>query len=286
MSSARQPTALVTGGTSGIGRALAQLLATAGANVGIVGRDATRGAAALTGIGTSARNPDVRLFVADLSSIAGIRALAEEVERTYPGLDLLINCAAIFTSRRVVSADGYELMLATNHLAPFLLTSLLLHPLAAAPAARVLTLTAPSTVCPDLNDLQSERQFSALRAFGATKAANLLFTFTLARRLELESSPISVNAVHPGVARSTLMRDASAPVRWASWILSRSPERAAEGILPLAVSDAYAGVSGRFFHRGREIRPAPFTRDIDLQDRLWEASAALVGLPLPRSVSA
>jgi NAD(P)-dependent dehydrogenase (short-subunit alcohol dehydrogenase family) len=202
--------------------------------------------------------------------------LASAVDRRYPSLDILVNSAAMFTPRRTVTVDGLETMFATNHLGPFLLTNLLMDRLAAGGGGRVLTLTAPSTVRPDLDDLQGERRFSALRSFGASKAANLLFTYALARRLG--HGTVTVNAVHPGLVRSSLMRGAPAPLRWATWLMSRSAEHAAKSVLPLAISPELNGVSGRFLHRGREIRSARFTHDVAMQDRLWQLSAELSGL--------
>jgi NAD(P)-dependent dehydrogenase (short-subunit alcohol dehydrogenase family) len=271
------PTAVVTGATSGIGRAVAQSLAAAGASVGIVARDPTRGEDARNGIAAATNNPRLEVFLADLSTLGSVRALADAIGRAYPSVDILVNCAAVFNARRTVTADGLELMFATNYLAPFLLTNLLLARLTAGVGGRVLTLTAPSTVRPDLDDLQSERRFSALNAFGASKAANLLFTYALARRLE--GGGVTANAVHPGLVRSSLMRQGPAPLRWATWIFSHSPEEAADSIAPLATSLVYAETSGRFFRAGREIRSAPFTHEIGFQDHLWDVSAILAGLP-------
>jgi NAD(P)-dependent dehydrogenase (short-subunit alcohol dehydrogenase family) len=168
---------------------------------------------------------------------------------------------------------------ATNVLAPFLLTNLLRGPLRAAGAARVLVLTAPSTVRLDFDDLQAKRRFRALTAFGATKTAELVLSWELA--LRLEGSGISVNAVHPGLVRTNLMRRAPAPLRWATWLVSGSPQRAAAAIVPLALSPDYADQSGRVLHNGREFDPPPYTRDPDVGNHLWQACAALTGLEEP-----
>jgi NAD(P)-dependent dehydrogenase (short-subunit alcohol dehydrogenase family) len=175
-----------------------------------------------------------------------------------------------------VTADGFETMFATNVLGPFLLTSLLLDRLRAAGSARVLVLSAPSTVRLDFDDLQAERRFRSLTAFGATKAADLLFTFELARRLE--GTGVTANAVHPGLVRTNLMRQASAPLRWATRLVSASPERAAAAITPLALAPGYASQTGRFFRSGREIEPPPYTRDPDVGRHLWETCASLTTL--------
>ena len=274
---AARRTALVTGATSGIGRALAEALSAAGLSVAIVARDAARGEAVRREIAAAARSDRVELFTGDLSSLASVRQLAEAVAHAHATLDILVHCAAVYTPRRSVTADGLETMFATNVLGPFLLTNLLLEELHAAGSARVLVLSAPSTVRLDFEDLQGERRFRSLSAFGASKAADLLFTFELARRLA--GSGVTANAVHPGLVRSNLMREAPAPLRWATWLVSRSPARAVETIVPLAIAPEFAGKSGRFFHHAREIEPPPAARDREVARRLWDVSARLVGLP-------
>jgi NAD(P)-dependent dehydrogenase (short-subunit alcohol dehydrogenase family) len=186
---------LVTGATSGIGRATALEFARGGATLAVVARDEQRGRGALEEFRREAGNGDLHLFVADLSSQASTRRLAQTVAQRFERLDVLVNVAGLFVRERQVTEDGLELMFATNHLAPFLLTLLLLPRLQTARQARVITVTAPSTVRPDFEDLQSERHFRPTRAFGASKAGNLLFTFALARRLT--NTDVTANAFHP-----------------------------------------------------------------------------------------
>jgi len=271
-----QRVALITGATSGIGRAVAEALAAAGLTVAIVARDGPLGDATRRAIAERTGNDRVELFEGDLSSLASVRDAARAVREAHPTLNILVHCAAVYTSRRSVTADGFETMLATNVLGPFLLTNLLLDRLQAARSARILVLSAPSTVKLDFDDLQSERRFRSLTAFGATKAAGLVFTFELAHRLE--GTGVTANAVHPGLVRTNLMREAPAPLRWATWLASAPPHRAAAAISPLVLSPEYAGPSGRFFRRGKEIEPPPYTRDRDVARRLWDASAALTNL--------
>ena len=262
-------TALITGSTAGVGRALAEALARAGTSVGVVGRDEARVAAVRESTGGIG-------FVADLSVQADVRRLAAEVTASLPQLDILVHCAAVYVNERTETPDGLETMFATNLLAPFLLSNLLRDRLVANAPARVLVLTAPSTTKLDFNDLQGERRFRSLTALGASKAADLLLTFELARRWE--GSGVTANAVHPGLVRTSLMRQAVAPLRWGLTLISASPERAAAAIAPLALSPEYARRSGRFFTKGREIKPPPYTRDPEVARRLWEVSAALTGL--------
>ena len=269
-------TIVVTGATGGIGRALAETLAAAGPTVAIVARDPARGEAARTAIAAASGSEQVELYPGDLSSMASVRDLAGAVAEAHPVIDVLVHCAAIYTARRSVTVDGYETMLATNVLAPFLLTNLLLGPLRAARSARVIVLSAPSGTRLDFDDLQAERKFRSLSVFGASKSADLLFTFELARRLA--DTSVTANAVHPGLARTSLMRQAVAPLRWAIRPMSASPERAAAAIAPLALSPEFEGRTGRFFHAGREIDPPAYANDRQAARRLWDAATALTAL--------
>jgi NAD(P)-dependent dehydrogenase (short-subunit alcohol dehydrogenase family) len=269
-------TALVTGATSGLGRELAEALAKAGVNVGIVARDAARGAAVKTAIDTASGAPRTRVFLADLSKPADIRHLAAEVLDAYPRLDIVVHCAGVYTRHRTLTADGLEMMFATNQLAPFLLTNLLRDRLVASAPARVLIVTAPAGNKIDFGDLQAERGFRSLPRFGASKAADLFLTFEFARRLE--GTGVTVNAVHPGLVRTDLMAGAPALLRWGIGLVSAPPEKAAAAITPLVLAPDYADLSGRFFKGGKEIDPPRYTRDADVGRRLLEVDASLAGL--------
>ena len=191
----------------------------------------------------------------DLADLSSIRQRSRStIGRAYPELDILVNCAGVYTPKRTVTADGFETMFATNLLGAVPAD----EPPApaaceAAGSARVLVLSAPSRTKLDFDDLQGERRFRSLTAFGASKAADLLFTFELARRLD--GTGVTANAIHPGLVRTNLMSGAPAPLRWAVWPFSRSPEAAVETIVPLAVDPAFAGRSGLFFHHARAIDP-------------------------------
>src|SRR5437879_3614885 len=212
--------------------------------------------------------------VLDLSSIASVRAAARELNRTAGHIDALLNIASVFTSRYQKSVDGFELMLATNHLGPFLLTNLLRDRLAS--GGRVITVTAPSTTQVNIDRLLDRDRFNGFHSFGATKAANLMFTFELARRGKRWD--VRANAFHPGLVRSELMRDSSRLVRVASRLFSRSPERAGEDLAELALSPAFAGTSGWFFKGARRIDPPRSTLDEVAQGAVWKRSAELVEL--------
>jgi NAD(P)-dependent dehydrogenase (short-subunit alcohol dehydrogenase family) len=268
-------TCLVTGATSGIGEAIALGLAGRGASVVALARDEARGRDTLEKM-RRAGAVEPELLVADLSEGDSLVRAARSFTSRHRELNLLVHSAAVFLFHRSTSPEGLELMFATNHLGPFRLTHLLLDALKAGAPARVLTITAPSTVRLDFDDLQGEKRFRATNAFGATKAANLLFAFALARRLE--GTGVTSSAIHPGLVRSKLMRHAPAPLRWLSYLTSAPPQRAVEPILDVAADPAYAGRTGRFYLRGKEIDPPAYTREQATQDRLWAISEQLAGL--------
>ena len=209
--------------------------------------------------------------------MASVRAAAEEVTRGHRFLDVLINDAAVFLGHRELTPEGHEMMFAANYLGPFLLTSLMVDLLVAAAPARVVTVTAPSTTAPDPHDLESSEHFRAVTTFGRTKAAELMFTYALARRLD--DRGVTVNAYHPGITRTGLMRHAPALMRVLGSLLSitaRTPERAAEGLVDLALSPRFEHTTGRLIHDGTAIK-APFIQEIEAQEELWDATTRAAG---------
>ena len=193
---------LITGGTGGIGKATAIGLATMGARVGITGRDLIRAEQAAADIRTASGNPFVDVFAADMSSQADVRRLAAAVLDAYPRLDVLVNNVGGFWAHRHPTADGLEHTFALNHLAPFLLTNLLLDRLKASAPARVVTVSSGAQAAGriDFDDLQGARSYSGQRAYSQSKLANILFTNELARRLQ--GTGVTANSVHPGVVRT------------------------------------------------------------------------------------
>jgi len=267
---------LITGATSGIGRAIAFDLAKTGETVVLVARDAEKMTAVHSQIMTEIQNPNVDFLTCDLSSIGSVKNFVVHLTSKYPKIDVLINNAAVVTRERKVSTDGNELMFATNHLGPFLLTNLLYDAFKASGSARILNITAPSTTKLNFDDLQRKESFKYLEAFGATKMMNLLFTFELARRLE--GTGITANAVHPGLARSSLMNESPALMRWIAWMISVPPERLSVDIARLATLPEFEKVNGKFLHKGKEIKAPAYAHDREVQKRLWEISLQLTGL--------
>ena len=276
-------TVLITGGTGGIGKATALGLARLGARVGIVGRDATRAEAAAADIRSKSGNRAVDVFAADLSSQAEVRRFATAVLEAYPRLDVLVNNVGGFWEHRHVTADGLERTFAVNHLAPFLLTDLLLERLTASAPARIVTVSsgAQSLGRIDFDDLQGERNYSGQRAYNQSKLANVLFTYELARRLE--GTGVTANVLHPGVTRTNF--SAEDQPRWMEILgpigrpFMKSPARGAATPIFMASSPEVEGVTGRYFVNRKPKRSSTASYDAAAAGRLWQVSTELVGLP-------
>jgi len=266
------PTVVVTGATGAIGSATAAVLARRGARVLLLARPSSRLDALVAKLGGD--DSRVSRVGVDLSSQSSVRAAARELLRSVSHIDALLNIAATFSREYRKTPEGFEVMLATNHLGPFLLTNLLRDRLVG--RGRVINITAPSSTRVVLDQLTSKEQFRPLRTFGATKAANLLFTFELARRAKRWE--VRVNACHPGLVRSELMRESPGPVRFVTRLVSRPPDRAAEDIADLAISPAHEGTTGWFFKGTKRIDPPRSTLDVDAQRALWTSTAEMVEL--------
>jgi NAD(P)-dependent dehydrogenase (short-subunit alcohol dehydrogenase family) len=269
---------IVTGANNGLGKGIALRFAQAGAHVIMLCRDRQRGQTSLDEVRAATGNPNVELLLADLSSLASVRAAVDKFSAYHARLDVLVNNASVYTAQRATSVDGFELMYATNHLGPFLLTNLLLPALQSSPQARVITVSAPSSVPLNFDDLQCEHSFKPLNQFGATKMANLMFTFALAR--QRTGTGVTANAVHPGLVRSGIMREAPLFLRLLTQVFSRSAEQAAEPFVYLAADPELFDVTEMFFHGRKAIKPHDYSRDTQLQQRLWEISVQQSGLTL------
>jgi retinol dehydrogenase 14 len=281
-------TVLITGGTGGIGKATAIGLASMGARVGITGRERPRAEAAAASIARESGNAAVDVFVADMSSQAEVRRLAGEILAAYPRLDVLINNVGGFWAHRHVTADGLEHTFALNHLAPFLLTDLLLERLVVSAPARIVTVSsgAQSMGRIDFDDLMGERSFSGQRAYNQSKLANVMFTYELSRRLQ--GTGVTATVLHPGVT-STGFGGEDMTRGWGPLIavlrpFMRSPRRGAETSVYLASSPDTESVSGRYFadRTARDSNKSSYDRSTTA--RLWRLSAELVGLPLDATV--
>ena len=274
-------TVLVTGGTGGIGRATAVGLARMGAHVAITGRDRARGDDAAREI-HGAGGGQVEVFIADLSSQAQVRRLADDVGRALPRIDVLVNNVGGFWNSRHVTEDGLERTFAVNHLAPFLLTHLLCEPLTRGGAARIVTVASRAHAQGriDFEDLQSERGYSGARAYNQSKLANVLFSYELARRLA--GTVVTANVLHPGVVSTAFGAEDPA---WVQRLLvpvlrpvMKSPAKGAATTIHLASAPGLVKVTGGYFVNSKPKRSAKHSYDEAVAARLWRASADLVGL--------
>jgi retinol dehydrogenase-14 len=273
-------TVVVTGSTAGIGKATALGLAALGAHLAITGRDRQRAETAATEI-RAAGSGQVDVFVADLSAQAEVRRLADEVLQRLPRIDVLINNAGSYFNTRHVTADGLERTFALNHLAPFLLTRLLLERLKQSTPARVVTVSSNMQAFGriDFDDLQGERSYSGARAYNQSKLANVLFTYELARRQP--AAAITANALHPGVTGTAFGAEDPATIQRILVPFMRpfmkTPARGAATSIYLASAPGLEHITGRFFASSKPRKSAKQSHDETAAARLWQASAALTG---------
>ncbi len=277
----RDKLCLVTGANSGIGRATAEELARRGATVVMLCRDRGRGEAARARIATRVDGARLELLIADLGSQRSVRRAAEEFKSAHPRLDVLINNAGVFWSRRRVTGDGLEATFAINHLGHFLLTQLLEEELKASAPSRIVNVSSSAYKAARLNlaDLQSERGYDAMRAYGNSKLANILFTYELARRLD--GSGVTANCLHPGVVRTRIGRNAP-PLIWLFFLVMKplllSPAKGAATTVYLATSPEVERVSGKYFVKQVPQPTAARTYTEETARRLWELSEKLADL--------
>jgi NAD(P)-dependent dehydrogenase (short-subunit alcohol dehydrogenase family) len=268
---------VLTGATRGIGRAAAVELARHGAELVVVGRERERVEAVAREAKATGGGALIHTHVADLALMADVRELAEALREGHQRIDVLANNAgALFASRKVTS-EGFEQTFALNHLAPFLLTNLLLDRLA---GGRVVTTASDAHTGGrlDLDDLQSERSYAAMRVYGTSKLCNILFTRELARR----APGVHANCFHPGVVRTGFGKNDNGVWKLLTTLggpFFRSPERGARSLVWLATDPQGGRLTGEYVVDEKVAEPSAAARDPELAHGLWERSAALVGLP-------
>ena len=266
---------VVTGANSGIGRVTAIDLAGRGATVVLICRNHAAGSAVMEEVGR--RGGNAALLVADLASQRQVREVVAAFLKRFDRLDVLINNAGVAGwGTRHETEDGLELTFAVNHLAPFLMTNLLLDTLKASAPSRVVTVSsaAHKNCTLDLDDLQGERRYSGFGAYSRSKLANVLFTHELSRRLE--GTGVTANCLHPGVVATGIFRNVPG---WIRFILTSplvlSPERGADTMIYLATAPELAGVSGEYFVKRKPARSSRASHDAETARRLWWASEVL-----------
>lgn len=268
---------VLTGATRGIGRAAAVELARQGAELAIVGREPARVQEVAREAAAAANGARVHEHVADLSLMSDVRALAAELGRRHEHIDVLANNAGALFANRKETSEGLERTFALNHLAPFLLTNLLRDRLA---GGRVVTTASDAHESGrlDLDDLQSETSFAAMRVYGTSKLCNILFTRELARR----APELRANCFHPGVVRTGFGKNENGIWKVLTTLgapFFRSPERGARSLVWLALSEEGGSLTGEYVEDERVATPSAQAQDDELARQLWERSAQLVGLP-------
>jgi len=262
---------LVTGATDGIGRETARALASLGHRVILHGRTAAKAESAAAALRRDLPTVEVATAAGDLSSLAEVRALAAALRAAHPRLDVLLHNAGVYLTTRQVTPDGLELTFAVNHLAPFLLTHLLLDRVREARGRVVVVASGVhGNASLDLDDLQGERSWDGYGAYARSKLCNVLFATELAERLA--GSGATANSLHPGVVGTKLLRAGFA---------MEGPDTAAQGAATsvwLAASPEAEGLSGKYFVRRKAVPPSRLARQADLRAALWAASERLAGI--------
>jgi len=276
-------TVVVTGGTSGIGEVAALRLAEKGARIVLIARDQARAAATLAKLKNANPTAAHAAHYGDLSALAEMKRVAGEVAANEPRIDVLVNNAgAVFLARKT-SVDGLEMTFATNHMAYFVVTNILLDRLKATPGARIVSTASDAHRSGrlDFDDLQSEKSYGSFRVYGTSKLCNILFTREVARRLD--GSGVTANCLHPGFVGTRFGQNNASNIftkllRDAVMSLGISPEEGAKTIIHLASSPDVATISGEYFYKSKVAEPtAAAQNDADAR-RLWDVSAKIAGL--------
>jgi NAD(P)-dependent dehydrogenase (short-subunit alcohol dehydrogenase family) len=273
--------AVVTGGSQGMGKEVARELARLGAAVIIVARDPARTREAIADIEATTGSRSVRFVQADLASLDAVRRAAAEIRESHPVLDILVNNAGGHFLRRLESADGIEQSWAINFAAPFLFTNLLIDSILASTAGRVVNVASNAmSKTLTMADLKRDGGFDSWRAYGEAKLCLVMFTYDLARRLA--DSRVTVNCLHPGLVATSVATSAK-PEWMPTFVLDfiklflLTPEQGARTALALAASPDLKDLTGRHFVRGREARSVPISYDIEAQERAWSLGERLTG---------
>lgn len=277
-----QRIAVITGATSGIGKAAAFQLCWLDMQLILIGRNELKGKAVADKILRIHGQEKVTFIQADIANFADVRQAAMQIKMQYPRIDILVNNAGARFNFFKANLDGIELTFATNHLGHFLLTDLLIDSLKASPAGRIINVSSDAHCgySADFDYVYDEKSYDRKAAYGRSKLANLMFTYELARRLA--DTKITVNALHPGGVATNLGKN-NGMISWAKhytyYLLKRqliSPAKAAETITYLAVSDELQGVSGTYFYNRQRIQSSKVSHDEVAAKKLWDFSERLV----------
>ncbi len=265
-------TCLITGANSGIGKVMALEIAKKGARVVMVCRSKELGQAAQKDIIAQSNNQSVELMLADLSLMSEVRSLADEFKQNHEKLHVLINNAALWPTKRIMTSEGLETQFAINHLSHFLLTNLLLDIIKSSAPARIINVSSGlhKRAKIDFDNLQAEKSYKHMRVYGQTKLENVLFTKELVRRLD--GTGVTVNSFTPGMTSTNLGRYMSGGAKWFMRHMARSPEKGASTGVYLATSPEVEGITGKYFGDSKEMKYNKIGDDVGIAKRLWKVS--------------
>lgn len=269
---------LITGGTAGIGKQAAIALLQQGAHVVIVGRNPEKTKGVVEELKTRTSSPNLDFLLADLSSVAEVRRVAQEYQARFPRLDVLLNNAGGMFPGRTTTVDGYERTMATNHLSYFVLANALLPMLEKSAPSRIVNVSSNAHIRGklDFDDFLAEKSYSTFGQYSRSKAANILFTRELAARVK--DKKITVNCLHPGFVASDFL---AKPGFWnfikpIAYLFAIDEVAGAKTSVYLASSPEVEGVTGKYFVKCKEVRPRPFCEDDASAKKLWDLTEKLV----------
>lgn len=277
---------VINGATSGVGLAAAKRLVAGGANLVLLARNKEK-AEHVRGLLKSCKDVNIDIIIADFINLDDVRTAAEIILNNYPKIDLLINSAGVFSTKRIITPQGFEMVFCINHLAPFLLTRLLLERIIASAPARILHVNSQGHRFNGLkiNDINWARRFyNGYKSYGASKTAQLLTVWELADRLK--ETRVTINAMHPGAVKTNIGNNNGPLYRWYSrhiiWHLLKDPKISGSAIYFLVAAPELSTVNGRYFNLTTDEKPAPHALDRDLGKYVWQLSERLTGLTMGR----
>ena len=273
---------MVTGATAGIGKVTATALAAQGAEVVIVGRNQQKTESTVQQIISETGNESVEYLLADFTDLQQVRDLAADFKESHSRLDVLVNNAGAFFNSRQETPYGVEMTFLVNHLAPFLLTNLVLGNMQNGAPTRIVNVSSDGHKqgTMDFDDLGFKQGYFGMKAYGRSKLANILFTYELARRLG--DSSVTVNALHPGHVATDIWKTnfsfIGPALKWIMGLFALTPEEGADNTIYLASSPEVEGITGKYFVKHEPVESSPISRDQKVAQRLWNVSENLVGL--------
>ncbi len=268
----KNKTAIITGATSGIGRVTAIDIAREGARMVLPVRNIEKGKALKDEIEKETGNTNVEIMHCNLASLDSVRQFAKDFQKKHDKLHLLVNNAGLWETKRKESDDGIEMNFAVNHLAPFLMTNLLLDTIKKSAPARIISVASNAHKYGKMrfNDLEGKKSWGSMQSYAQSKLANILFTRRLAR--DLEGSGVTANCLHPGVVNTQLFSKLPGVIQKISSLFMITPEKGAQTSIYLATSPDVENITGEYFDKQKIAKTTAHARDMQVADTLWEVS--------------